>query len=828
MPSMPQILGLCETLGRDLVYALRTLRKNPSFAATAIAALALGIGGNTVMFTVIRAVLLKPLEYRDPDRLVRVSMDTAQFHTADVPFSMNQFESMREARSFSGFGVFLSTVQDMTLSGSGAPEALKGARVSGNFLEILGVRPVVGRSFTPNEDQTGGPPVALISASLWQRRFGGDPRIAGRAVTIDATPYTVIGVLPAGFAFPFEGTDVWVTRPWEWAWLPQRFWRNVTFLIGFARLRPHITLEQARVELNVLYSQYAAGNPTFAARRSTMRVARSQDQMVANVRSMLWILFGAVACVLLIACANVAGLLLARSASRAREFAVRAAIGAGRGRLIRQLLAESLLLAAAGGIFGLVLARWGLSAITAMNALYVTRNGPVLPRAAAIHLDGSVLLFTGALSVITGVVFGLFPSFRASRADLVAALRGTGAAAGAESFRGGARGLMVVGQVALSVVLLIGAGLLLESFARLHAVDPGFQPDNLLTMKIALPPARYNDDHKKTAFFDELVQRVETVPGVLGATTALSLPTTNWLRTNVEIPGEPEDPRTQKFAVLQCVTPDYFRTLGVPLRRGRSFTARDGTPGAPPVLMINESLARLVWPDYPRGLDPIGQRLFEGGDKFTGEVIGIVADVHEGGLAFGAVPEFYIPLMVHPPQLAYLAVRTMGDPQRFANAVRARVAAVDRDQPVSEVRPMTDVLDAAVGPRRLAFLLLSTFAMIAVLLAVVGIYGIIAFSVVQRTHELGIRRALGAQQQHILRLVLGRGLALALAGTILGMGGAFALTRLLQDLLFHVKPLDPTAFAAVAVLFLIVALAASYLPARRAARIDPMTALRVE
>ena len=825
---MPRIPALLDTFWRDLLYALRTMRQSRPFAATAVAALALGIGGNTVMFTVIRAVLLKPLEYKDPDRLVRVSMDTAQFKSVDSAFSMNQFDAMRGARSFSGFGVFLNAAQDMTLSGGGPPEPLKGARVSANFLEVLGVQPLVGRGFAASEDRPGGPPVALISAALWRRRFGGDPHIAGRTVILDATPYTVIGVVPAAFAFPLEGTDVWVTRPWEWPLLPQRFWRNVTLLIGFARLQPHVSLEQARAELNVLYSQYAAGNSTFLARRSTMRVARLQDQMVASVRTMLWMLFGAVGCVLLIACANVAGLLLARSASRSREFAVRVAIGAGRGRLIGQLLAESLVLAAAGGILGLILARWSLSAIATLNALYVSRAGPVLPRAAEIHLDGSVLLFTAALSVITGIVFGLFPSFHASRSDLMAALRGTGAAAGSESFRGGGRGIMVVGQVALSMILLIGAGLLLASFARLHAVDPGFQPDHLLTMKIALPPARYDADRKKVDFFDDLVQRVATVPGVLGAATALSLPSTNWLRTNVQLPGEPEDPRTQKFAVLQSVTPDYFRTLGVPLQRGRSFTARDGAPGAAHVLIINESLARLLWPDYPRGLDPIGQRLFEGADRFSGEVIGITADVHEGGLAFETVPEFYVPLPVHAPQLAYLAVRTSGNPERFVNAVRSQVAAVDRDQPVSEVRPMTDVLAAAVGPRRLALILLAAFAGIAVLLAVIGIYGVMAYSVAQRTRELGIRRALGAQQQHILRLVLIRGLALALAGTILGMAGAFALTRFLTNLLFHVKPTDPATFASVAVLFLIVALAASYLPARRATHIDPMAALRVE
>lgn len=813
----------------DFQHAARTLRHNPAFAVTAVAALALGIGGNTAMFSVIRGVLLKPLEYREPDRLVRVSMDSAQFRSRDVPFSLEQFEHMRAARSFSGFGVSLSTAEDMTVSGSGAPEALKGARVSANFLEILGVDPVVGRSFTSDEDRPGGAAVAMISTSLWTRRFGGDPHIAGRTITLDATPYTVIGVLPAGFEFPFAGLDVWVTRSWEWPALPSRYWRNVTFLLGFARLRTNVTPEQARAELNVLYAQYAAGNRTLLTRRSTMRVAPLHDQMVANVRSMLWMLLGAVGCVLLIGCANVANLMLARASSRSREFAVRAAIGAGRAQLMRQLLAESVLLAAAGGLAGVLLARWGLAAISQINDLYVTRAGPVLPRASAIHLDGAVLLFTCVLSLLTGVLCGLSPAFRASRTDVASALRESGAAAGKAS-TGRMRGLLVVGQIAVSMTLLIGAALLLESFARLHAIDPGFQPENQLTLKIALPPARYDTDHKRTQFFDDVLQRANAIPGVLSAAAALSLPTTNWLRTNIQIPGDPEIPSEQKFAVLQSVTPDYFRTLGIRLRRGRVFTSRDNAPGAPPVMVINESLARLIWPAYPDGVNPIGEQLFEGADKFAGllEVIGVVADVHEGGLAFETIPEFYVPTVVHSPQLAYLAVRTASDPRRLADAIRRQVLAVDRDQPISDVRPMTEVLESSVGPRRLALVLLGIFAAIAVLLAVVGIYGLMSFSVAQRSQEIGIRRALGAQHRDIAGLIVSRGLRLALAGTVLGIAGAFALTRLLTDLLFHVKPTDPGAFVVVAVLFLLVALAASYFPARRATRIDPMTALRVE
>lgn len=827
MPSMRRAIAILETFWRELQYATRTLRKNPGFAATAVVGLALGIGGNTVMFSMIRAVLLRPLEYSDPDRLVRVSVDNPRFQAVDSTFSLDQFEQMRAARSFSGFGAFLSSAEDMTFSGKGAPEALKGARVSANFLEVLGVQPALGRSFRAEEDRSGGPAVAMISTRLWMRRFGGSPRIAGARATINAVPHTIVGVLPAGFEFPIEGVDVWLTRPSEWSWLPSRYWRNVTLLIGFARLKPDIRLEQARAELNVLRNEYTAAHPAELMRgNTTMRVARLQDQMTANVRSMLWMLFGAVGCVLLIACANIAGLLLARAASRSREFAVRAAIGAGRRDLVRQLLTESLVLSLTGGLFGVLLARWGVGAIAALSGSYATRTGPMLPRASGIRLDGGVLLFTLALSVATGVLFGLFPSLRSSRPDLAAALRQSGAAV---MSGGRARWILVAGQTALSIVLLIGAALLLESFARLHAVDPGFQTENLLTMKVGLPPARYDTDRKKTAFFNELVPRIEGVPGIRDAAASLSLPTTSWIRTNVEIIGQPEDLHDQKFGVLQSVSPGYFRALGIPLRRGRAFTERDNQPGAPAVIIINEALARRLWPAYPGGPNPVGQHLFEGADKAAGrlEVIGIAADVHEGGLASDAVPEFYVPLVVHPPQMAYLAVRTSGDPRRFLKAIRGQVLAIDGDQPVSEIRTMTELFEASVGPRRLALLLLSAFAGVALLLASIGIYGVMAYSVAQRSQELGIRRALGAQQEDILRLVLRRGLALALAGIVIGSGGAFALTRVLAGLLFHVKPSDPLTFLGIGALFLLVALGASYFPALRATRVDPMTALRV-
>jgi predicted permease len=599
--------------------------------------------------------------------------------------------------------------------------------------------------------------------------------------------------------------------------------------MGFARLKPQVTLEQARAELNVLHRQYAAAHPGrgVSDASASMQVVWMRDQLVANVRPMLWMLFGAVGFVLLIACANVASLLLARAASRSREFAVRAALGAGRGRLIRQLLAESLALSAMGGALGVLLAQWGLHAITRVAAL-------PLPRAGEIRVDGTVLGFTVALSMATGVLFGLFPSLAMSRPDLADVLRETGAAAGRglssrrSLFGVSARGLLVVVQVALSIVLLIGAALLMQSFARLHSVDPGFQPANLLTMKIALPTARYDADQKRAAFFAELVRRVEAVPGVRAVSVVLKLPTTTRLGTDIHIAGRPDSDGEQSVQG-QSITPGYLRTLGIALRRGRAFTARDNAAGSPPVVMINEGLARRFWPDYPRGQDPVGQRISTGYDKAIGwmEIVGIMADVRDLGLAEDAEPTVYLPTAVHPPQVAYLAARTEGDPRRFVNTIRSQALAIDSDQPVSDIRTMDEVIEASVGQRRLTMLLLGVFAGIALLLAMVGIYGVIAYSVAQRTQEVGIRRALGARPGDILRLVLGQALGLTLAGVALGIGGALAVNGVMKGLLFKVSATDPVTYAGIALLFVAVALAASYIPARRATRIDPMAALRV-
>lgn len=813
-----------ELFLRDVLYGLRTMRNNRGFALATVLTLAIGIGGNTAMFTVIRAVLLKPLGYGDADRIVQLSMENSRNLAAFTPIRYEHLKA--HAQSFSNIGAF-GLPQNVMLTSGSESEQLAAARVSANFLAILGVAPLLGRGFAAEEDTPGGAPVAMISARLWERRFSKDVLIAGRSATFDSSIFTIIGVLPVSFQFPFAGVDVWLTRPSEWPGVPSHSWGRTASLTGFARLKANIGTQQAAAEINLLNKQYIAANGGMpdAKAGATMRMEKFADVLVMNVRRMLWMLFGAVGFVLLIACASVASLMLARAASRSREFAIRSALGAARGRLVTQILAESLLLAFAGGALGVCLAAWILRAITQMSAFD-------LPRAAEIRLDGVVLGFTMAISVLTGVLFGLFPSLRASRPDLANALRDRAQASSASGRRWlssnklTTRGLLVVGQVALAMVLLIGAALLIKSFARLRSVDPGFQPANLLTMRIALPSARYNSGRKMVGFFEDLVQQVETLPGVRQASVAATLPTMPYQLIALQVAEQPAVPFTERpLGQLQTITGKYFQTLGIPLRKGRQFTDQD-LKGGRSVLMINESLARRFWPDYPRGQDPIGQHIQLGAGSYAVEIVGIAADVHEAGLAFGVVPEVYLPARLSPPQTAYLAVRTDGNPIRFVNAIRSLVLAIDRDQAVSAVKTMDDLLDASLGQQRLMMMLLVSFAGVALLLAVVGIYGVIAYSVAQRTQEIGVRRALGAQQSDILRLIVGQGLGLTVAGVFLGLGGSFALTRTMGSLLFQVSATDPATFAGIALLLILVAFAASYIPALRATRIDPVKALR--
>ncbi|MGD1071240.1 MAG: ABC transporter permease [Bryobacteraceae bacterium] len=814
-----------ERFFRDVAYALRALRKNPAFAVAAVLTLALGIGGNAAMFTIVRGVLLKPLDYRDPDRLVELSMENDRNLRTFTPV---RYEELRtKARSFEAIGAF-GLPENMTMSAGPESQPVSVARVSANFVRILGVNPVLGRRFFQEEDRPGGRPVAMIGERLWRQVFSRDARAAGKTVTLDSAPYTVIGVLPSNFHFPFSGVDIWLTRPSEWCIVPPESRARTASIVCFARLKSRTGIEQANAELDVLNHQYIAAHAGMpdAAPGATMRISRLADELVANVRAMLRMLSGCVGFVLLIACANVANIILARSAVRGREFAIRTALGAARGRLIAQLLAESLVLALLGGAVGLCLADGLLKVVTRMSAFD-------LPRSWQIQLDGGVLTFTAMLSLATVAVFGLLPALRISRPGLADALRerveGSGPASAGPGWLGSrltTRGLLVTGQVALSLVLLIGAALLMKSFVRLHNVNPGFQPANLLMAQIPLPAARYDKGQKMSGFFETLLSRVEAVPGVRGAAVARTLPTMPYQLIALHVAEQPPVNFTERpSGQLQTVTGDYFHTLGIPLRKGRLFTDRDLKDG-PPVLIVNEALARRFWRDYPQGASPIGQHIQLGASSWPIEIVGIAADVHEASLSADVVPEVYLPARLSPAPTGYLVVRTEGDPLRFVNTVRSQVSAIDREQAISAVRTIDDLIDASLGRQRLTMLLLNLFAGVALLLAVVGLYGSIAYSVAQRTHEVGIRRALGAQHSGILRLVVGEGLGMTLAGVALGVAAASILSRIMKAFLFQVSATDPWAFAGMAILLILVALAASYIPAQRATQVDPMATLR--
>jgi len=810
-------IAVIESLYQEIRHALRGMGKAPGFFLTVVLTVALGIGATTAMFSVIRGVLLKSLDYRDPGSVVLLPHGVTPIRFYDF---------LRRARSLTEVGAYAGVSEETALSGRGEPEVLSTARVSANFLHILGVDPLLGRSFLPGEDRAGGPAVAMISAELWRRRFGGHPAVVGKDADLAGTPYTVIGVLPPRFQFPSPGTDVWVTRPSELSSISPHSRPISPILRVFGRLRPHVSLQQADAEVAVLNQQYRTAHPGMldAKPDSPDTLRPLKEDLVAEVRSKLWMLTGAVGFVLLIVCANIAGLFLARATSRSREFAVRAAIGAGRRRLVAQLLTESILLGCIGGGLGILLAAWGANAMRGISP-------DELPRTGDIHMDGWVLGFALALSLLTGLAFGLVPALAASRTDLASVLRGSGEGQGLQPPRPGflqlnSRGALVTGQVALSVVLLIGATLLMLSIYRLSKVDPGFDAGHLLTMNIAPLATHYDTDGKKAAFYEQLVDRLQVLPGVRSAAVTLTLPTTGWSGEPVQVASAPPLPLDQRpIAIFEDITPEYFRTMKIALQRGREFTSYDHA-GSVPVAIISQALARTLWPQYPNGPDPVGQHVLFGASATPVEVVGIAADVRQRSPDLEPDKEAYFPCLQEPPAAAMLAVRTTGDPVSLAGAVRQQILAMDPDQPVSGMSTMQDLLEESEGQLRLMMTLLAIFAGAATVLAVIGLYGVIAYSVAQRTKEIGIRRAVGAQTGDIIALVVGQGLRFVILGVVLGLGGAWALTRVMADLLFKVRAVDPATFAAVAIAFVIVALAAAYIPARRATEIDPFATLR--
>ncbi len=806
-----------NNIWQDIRFAARMLWKNPGMTFVAIVALALGIGANTAIFSVVNAVLLRPLPYEDPDRLVRLSEDSPQVPQMSISYP-NFLDWREQNRVFSGIAAM--QFRSLNLIGTDEPERLSGRAVSAELFDVLGVKPAMGRTFLPEEDRPGANRVCVVSHGLWQRRFASDPELVGKQLNFSGESYTVIGVLPASYRFGTP-TDVFVPIGLRADQMMER--GNHPGIYAIARLKPGVTVEGARSEL-VSIAQRIGQQYGMTGNSATLVPLR--EFFVGDIRTSLLILLGAVGFVLLIACANVANLLLARAAGRTKEIAIRTALGAGRLRIIRQLLTESVLLACLGGVAGMLLALWGIDALR-------TASVDSLPTTAVINLDGSVLGFTLLVSLVTGVLFGLAPALGASKLDLNDTLKegGRGGTVGAARQR--VRSLLVVSEIALSLVLLIGAGLLVKSFLRIQEVNPGFNPDKLLTMQISRAAGK--DEGRKVAdFFNQLAERIKAVPGVESAAFSSGLPLLGTSDTSFAIEGRPKpEPGKQPQTMLYLTNPDYLQAMGIRLVKGRFFTAQD-TQRSQPVAVIDEAFARQQFPDE----DPIGHRIAGSGDNPSFEIVGVVAHVKHFGLdssaeriqpqlyfAFNQIPDKFLPDVAGRMNVV---VRTASDPLNFSAAIRREVMALDRNQPIYNINTMEQTLDQSLAAPRLATTLLTLFAAVALILAVVGIYGVMAYSVTQRRHEIGIRMALGAQGRDVLRLVVGHGMLLASVGVIVGMAAAFFLTRVMSSLLFGVSATDPLVFILIPVMLLAVALIANLIPARRATKIDPMVALRYE
>jgi len=792
--------------------------KTPGSTAIAILTLALGIGANTAIFSIANALLIRPLPYQDPDQLVIVTNARGPNRR---PFSYNRATFLQQhSQSLAGFAPFVA--ENFNMTGRGDPEQLPAVRVASNFFQVLGAGPALGRTFRPEEDRPGGHPAVMISDSLWKRRFGADPNVLGQSITLDSVDTTIIGVMPVNFEFAPLGRslDIWSSRTFEANNLTAEQVRGgITYLIAVARVRRDVSLDQAQAEMAVLDSQYRRQNPdqVDADPKYSISLNQVQTLMVANVRTAVLVLFGAVGFVLLIACANVASLLLSRALARRKEIAVRTAMGASRAGVIRQLLTENVLLAAASGAVGVAFSFWTMRAMSTLPA-------NTLPRINRVQIDGQVLAFTVGLSLLTGILFGLMPALQLSKSDVQGVLRDEGRSSAGGRRRNLLRSLLVISQVALSLILLIGAGLLMRSFVGLQSVNVGFNAHNLLVMNIALPPSRYSTSAQISGFFDRLVQQAALLPGVSAAAVSSGLPLRPARYSPLLPEGYPEVPLGQRpMFSIQCISPTFLETMGIPLLRGRAFTDRDHE-AAPLAGIVNEAFANRFWPNE----SPLGKRIFIGTMKQPTIVVGVVGNVKNIRLAVESVPELYYPLAQRPSNAMNLVVRGQGDPRALAAPLRSEIQAIDKEQPATGVRTMEQHLAESITPNRLTTLLLVIFSIMALVVATVGLYGLISYSVAQRTQELGIRLALGAMPGDIRRLVMRQGFVLAILGIVLGLAGAYFLTALMKSLLYEVSATDVGTYAACGILFVIVALVASYVPARRAARCDPSEALRYE
>ncbi len=801
-----------DSLAKDMRFAFRLLAKSPGFTLLALAALSLGIGANTAIFSVVDAVLLRPLPFAEPDRLVAVWEQSPRTHKPNVVNPQNFRDWEIRNRSFENMAAYIDTT--MNLTGSANPEEVYGAYVTRQFFPILRVQPILGRNFTPDEDNRSRDTAVILSHELWQRRFGSDPNILGHKIIVQSQTATVVGVMPPNFRFPEMKAELWALYSPD----PHAA-RKGRFLSVIARLKQGITLEQAQSDMTGIGNQLAR-EYSFDAQWGATTIPAS-EQFAGRLRTPLLVLLGAVALVLLIACANVANLMLMRSSARRREIAVRASLGATRWRLARQMLVESGLLGAAAGALGLVIALWAKRALLAMLPPDMARL-TVNP----VAIDGRVLAFTMALSLATGLLFGLLPALRSSRLDLSDALKEGGRGNQGSLRRNRLRAALVATEMALASMLLIGAGLLIKSLIRLEHVPAGFQPDRILTMRVNLTGMRGAKPEQQAAAWSELLRHVEQVPGVkaVGSIAFLPLsqiqPATGFWQDGRAVPKAGSEPVTW----VSVVTPGYWSTMGIPVVKGRVLDATDRS-GSPQVTVINQTLARDFFPNT----DPIGQKLFvQWGRKTPYTIVGVVGDVRASGLDKNPMPAVYFADAQEPGGGGSIVIRTAMQPMALARTVETQIHTYYKDQPVADIQPMQQLLTEAVARPRFQSVLLAVFAGVALLLAAIGIFGVMSYSVAQRTGEIGVRVALGAQRRQILAQVVGQGAWLAMIGAAAGLAGAFALTRSMRSLLFEVSAVDPAMFVGVPLLLGAVALAASYLPARRAAGVDPLVALRHE
>ena len=800
-----------DSLLKDIRYGLRGLLKRPGFTAIALVALALGIGANTAIFSLVNAVVLRPLPFPEPDRLVWAWGNIRNGGNRASVSPLDYLDFRAQNKTFEQFAASITITVPVNLTGSGDPERLVASAVTGNYFDAFRVTPALGRGFALENEKPGNDQVTVLSHAFWQKHFAGDPQIVNKTITLDGKTYQIIGVMPAGLSLP-QSAELWV--PLNFDVDPGMKQRKAHFLRPIGRLKPGVSLAQAQADTDVIAAQLEQQFPE-SNTGWNLRLVSLREQLVGGTRTTVFVLFGAVGFVLLIACANVANLLLVRAAARQKEIALRTALGASRLRIVRQMLTESLLLSILGGALGALLAVWGVQ-------LLVSLSGDSLPRIVNVNIDATVLLFTLLISIATGLLFGLAPAFRTAKVNLIDSLK-DGARGSEGTMKNRTRSLLVVFESAVAVVLLIGAGLLVRSLMALQKVNPGFDADNVLTLRVDLPQKKYEAEGKSGNFFEQLETRIASLPGVQAVGLITELPLSGQPNDlPFTVAGRPPVAPDQDFdADFRRVNQHYFAALHIPLLRGRNFTEQEVRQGDK-VTIVSQQLVDTVFPNE----DPLGKRLVSAIGNQTYEIIGVVGDIRHRSLEDRPFDAMYFP--TRDTGRMNLVIRTQGDPLSIVGAVRKEVQALDPDQPIASVRKMSDWVDASTAEPRYRTTLLGMFAALAMVLAAMGIYGVMSYSVAQRTHEIGVRMALGARQRDVLKLVVRQGMLLTLVGVVLGLIGAFALTRVMQSLLFEVTAKDPFTFAIVAALLIAVAFVACFIPARRATKVDPLVALRYE